>query len=84
MCVQCVVVNCFVVVSDLCASFVRWMVDIYGDEVLVYNMFVEVLAEVNVDVLICDGFDAECLGSIECVIAEWYGAICVGILVELV
>ncbi|MGU3432329.1 2-oxoadipate dioxygenase/decarboxylase family protein [Actinomycetes bacterium M1A6_2h] len=64
--------------STLRARFAASLSEMYGREVPAYTTLVEVTEEVNRDVLLRDGADAERLGAISRVSAERHGAIRVG------
>jgi uncharacterized glyoxalase superfamily metalloenzyme YdcJ len=64
--------------STLRARFAASLSSMYGREVPAYTTLVEVTEEVNRDVMLRDGADAERLGTISRVSAERHGAIRVG------
>ncbi|MGW0162579.1 2-oxoadipate dioxygenase/decarboxylase [Mycobacterium sp. NPDC003323] len=68
---------------ELRAEFARSLSQMYGTEVPAYRDLVEVAAEVNRDVLIRDGADAETLGTASRVADERHGAIRVGTRTEM-
>lgn len=68
----------FVSCWELRAEFARSLSRMYGTEVPAYVDLVQVAAEVNRDVLLRDGADAERLGSADRVADERHGAIRVG------
>jgi uncharacterized glyoxalase superfamily metalloenzyme YdcJ len=69
--------------ADLRTQFALSLAALYGSEVPAYNTLVEVTRQVNQDVLVARGQDAERLGNLDRVSAERHGAIRVGSPVEL-
>lgn len=64
--------------TDLRSRFAEQLSKLYGQEVPAYRKLVEVSSQVNHDVLLRDGTDAERLGSLDRVTAERHGAVRVG------
>ena len=67
-----------VVTWELRAAFALGLAAMYGREVPAYETLVEVTREINAEVAVRDGGDAERLGSVARVSAERHGAIRVG------